>query len=401
MAIKNLINFLFAMLGLWSAAFIPIHGLGSIYIATWLFVALWFMFMHKSLSLTIFSPLWSILPLFYLIHLLAMVYTQNIRSGWFDLEVKLSLILLPFIFYNQHKQLNTQNIHFFKWFYVLSILGISLFLIIKAAIIYQKTGDLGQCYYNELSKPYHPSYLVMYIVMAIVFLYDFIITLNSRLLKIVLIVWILFQLGFIYLLSSKAGILSAIIVLFLMSLHYIVRKRTILIPLMVLLISILFVYVGVFGNFRFKAVENTIQTAQTNVATTESNAARWLIWQAGLEVAKENWLLGVGTGDVKDKLLEEYAKRGMTGALENKLNAHNQFLETLIGQGIIGILLLFLVFLIPFFRAMKSQQLPWLMFLLLTAFNFLFESMLNTQSGVFFFSYFYAFFVFEYKLKHI
>jgi len=401
MLLKKLINFLFAILGLWSAIFIFIHGIGTIYIAIWFFIALCFMFTHKALSYTIFSPLWIILPLFYGLHLFAMLYTHNLKSGWFDLEVKLSLLILPFIFYFQHKQLNRQNIRFFKWFYVFSILGITLFLIAKTAIVFHKTNNIGLWYYNELSTPYHPTYLAMYIVMAIIFLYDFIITLNQRFIKFVLFIWILFQLFFIYLLSSKAGILSVIIVFILMSLHYIVRKRIILVPLIVLFITILFAYVGVFGNFRFKALENTIQTAEANVATTESNAARWLVWQAGLKVAQDNWLLGVGTGDIKESLINEYAQRGMKGAVEKKLNAHNQFLETLIGQGIVGALLLVLVFLLPFYRALKTQNLPWLMFIVLTVFNFLFESMLNTQGGVFFFSYFYAFFVFESKLNKV
>ncbi|NSW45174.1 MAG: O-antigen ligase family protein [Bacteroidales bacterium] len=392
---------MFAILGLWSAIFIFIYGIGSIYIAIWFFIALCFMFTHKALSYNIFSPLWMALPLFYLVHLFAMLYTHNLKSGWFDLEVKLSLVILPFIFYFQHKQLNRQNTRFFKWFYTFSILGITVFLIVKTAIAFQKTNNIGLWYYNELSTPYHPTYLAMYVVMAIVFLYDFLITLNHRFIKLVLFIWILLQLVFIYLLSSKAGILSAIIVLLLMSLHYIVRKRIILIPLIILFIAILFAYVGVFGNFRFKALENTIQTTEINVTTTESNAARWLVWQAGLKIAQENWLLGVGTGDIKESLINEYDQRGMTGAVEKKLNAHNQFLETLVGQGIVGLLMLLLVFLMPFYRALKTYNLPWLMFIVLTAFNFLFESMLNTQGGVFFFSYFYAFFAFESKLNQI
>ncbi|HOU97728.1 MAG TPA: O-antigen ligase family protein [Bacteroidales bacterium] len=400
MAIRNLINYLFAMLGLFSAVAISVHGIGAVYIAVWLFFALLFFFTHKSLSGTFFTPLWLILPLFYIIHLVGMLYTQNIKSGWFDLEVKLTVFILPIIFYFQHKSLNRQNVKFFKWFYLFSVLGISLFLLTKAILAY-KSGDIGKLYYNELSAPYHPSYLAMYVVMALLFLFDFMVNDKRKALIFMYFIGIIYFLCFIFLLSSKAGILSAPFVLTLAALHYIFRNRKLWVPLIVIALSFLFAYEGILGNGRFKAVAATVQTAETDSATTESNAARWLVWQAGLEIVKKNLIFGVGTGDIKDVLMDEYAKRKMTGAIEKKLNAHNQFLETTIGQGIIGLFLLLLIFFIPFIRAFKDNNIVWMLFLVLVGFNFLFESMLNTQLGVFFFAYFYSFFIFEYKLKKI
>lgn len=400
MALRNLINYLFAIFGLFSAVGIFIHGIGAVYLAAWLLFALLFFMTHKSLSGTFFTPLWLILPLFFLVHLAGMLYTHNSKSGWFDLEVKLSIFILPIIFYFQHKSLNRQNVKYFKWFYLFSIFGISLFLLSKGIIAYNK-GDIGKLYYNELSAPYHPSYLAMYVVMAILFLFDFMVNEKRKALIFVYFLFLVYFLCFIFLLSSKAGILSVPLVLTLAALHYIFRNGKLWVPLIVIVLAFLFAYEGILGNDRFKAVAATVQTAETNTATTESNAARWLVWQAGLEIVKQNPMFGVGTGDIKDVLLAEYAKRKMTGAIEKKLNAHNQFLETTIGQGIIGLFFLLLVFFIPFFRAFKENNVVWMLFLVLVGFNFLFESMLNTQLGVFFFSYFYSFFIFEYKLKKI
>lgn len=388
------------MFGLFSAAVIPIYGFGAIYIAGWLLVTLLYFFMHKSLSGTFINPLWLILPIFYLIHFAGMIYTQNTKSGWFDLEVKLSMFILPMIFYFQHKSLNRQNVKYFKWFYLFSIGGITLFLLIKSMIVYAD-GDVAKLFYNELASPYHPSYLAMYVVMALVFLFDFMINEKRKWLTILYFLWMIYLLSFIFMLSSKAGILSAPLVLILAGLHYIFRIRKLGIPLIVILIAIIYAYQGIEGNYRFRAVENTIQTAQTNTSTSESNAARWLVWHAGIDIVKENAMIGVGTGDIKDVLIAEYSKRNMNGAIEMKLNAHNQFLETTIGQGVIGLLVLLLVFFIPFIRAFKDKNIVWMLFLILAGFNFLFESMLNTQLGVFFFAYFYSFFIFEHKLKKI
>lgn len=399
-AFKNLIHYLFAILGLFSSAFIFIYGVGAVYITVWFIFALLYFISHKSHSRPFYSSLWTILVLFYLLHLVGMIYTKNIKSGWFDLEVKLSIIILPVIFYFQHKLLNKQNVKYFKWFYILSIFGISLFLLIKALIAYNNS-DVEKLYYNELSKPYHPSYLAMYVIMALLFLFDFMINEKQKVLTFLYLILVLYFLCFIFLLSSKAGILSAPIVLISAGLHYIFNNRTFWVPFMIILSALLFAYVGIENNGRFNAIASTLQTAKNNAATTESNAARWLVWQAGMEIVKENPICGVGTGDVKYALMDEYAKRQMLGAIEKKLNAHNQFLETAIAHGFIGLLVFLLVFFIPFIKAFKEKNIVWMLFLILVSFNFLFESMLNTQMGVFFFAYFYSFFIFEFKLRKI
>lgn len=82
----------------------------------------------------------------------------------------------------------------------------------------------------------------------------------------------------------------------------------------------------------------------------------------------------------------------MTGAIENKLNVHNQFLETMLGQGLPGITLLFLLFFVGLIHSIKNKNWLFFTFILLVGFNYLFESMLNTQAGVVFFGFFFYYF---------
>ena len=58
------------------------------------------------------------------------------------------------------------------------------------------------------------------------------------------------------------------------------------------------------------------------------------------EVIAQNWLWGVGIGDVQDVLNEEYKKRGFELGYKVNLDTHNQYLETWIGLGIFGLFLL-------------------------------------------------------------
>jgi O-antigen ligase len=89
----------------------------------------------------------------------------------------------------------------------------------------------------------------------------------------------------------------------------------------------------------------------------------------------------------------------MTGAIEKRLNLHNQFLETWLSLGMIGILYLIFLLVYPAYLAWKNKKISWLLFIIAVSLNFLFETMLNTQAGVIFISYFYYFFFIELKTE--
>jgi O-antigen ligase len=400
MALKQIIRFLFSLATMLSPLFISIHGVVIYFLVLWIALAVLYASFYNVFSSQFFTWTWLILPVFYLIHGIAMIYTSNMHSGWFDLEVKLSLFIVPVVFYIQHKSFNLLNVKTMKWLYLVSITMVGLCLFILAIIKTTQTHEI-HLYYLDFSAPYHPTYLAMYVLMGLVFLLDFFASEKNILLATLLFLWVLLLLGFIYFLSSKAGILSTSIVFVLASFHYIFRNKLWVKPVLLLFVMTVFTYVGISENIRFKAVESTVKTASTDVATSESNAVRWLVWHAGVDLVKQHWLCGVGTGDIKDVLMQEYAKRNMQGAFKEKLNAHNQYLETFLAQGLLGILWLVFIFVFALKKALKKKNIPWLLFLVLVGFNFLFESMLNTQAGVVFFAYFYSFFIFEHKLKNI
>lgn len=383
-----------------SPLFIILHGIAVYFLALWIVLSILYLFSYKVFSSSFFNLAWIILPLFLLIHALAMLYTSNMHSGWFDLEVKACLFLLPLVFYIQHKTFNSFNIKSMKWIYLISISVLCLFLFIGAFIKTIHTQQV-HLYYLDFSSPYHPAYLAMYLTLGLIFLIDFFIAEKNKFFTILLFIWIIVLLALVYFLSSKAGILSVCLVFVLASLHYLFKNKKWIKSLLLLIVVALFTYTGISENYRFKSVSSTVQTATTNVSATESNAARWLVWHAGFDLLKQHWLWGVGTGDIKDVLMQEYAKRNMKGALEEKLNAHNQYLETWLAQGLLGIAWLVLIFIYAFKHAFKRNNVPWMMFLVLTGFNFLFESMLNTQGGVIFFAYFYSFFFFEHKINKV
>jgi O-antigen ligase len=99
-------------------------------------------------------------------------------------------------------------------------------------------------------------------------------------------------------------------------------------------------------------------------------------------------LFGVGTGDANDILLQSYKSKDYAGILENRLNAHNQYLQTYIAVGIPGFLVLILMLFIPLIQSFRTGNILFLLLLVLVSFNLLFESMFERQAGVVFYAFF-------------
>ena len=92
--------------------------------------------------------------------------------------------------------------------------------------------------------------------------------------------------------------------------------------------------------------------------------------------------------EVISKYLVEY--QFIRYAIDNEINAHNMFFETLISVGIIGVLLLLAYFVIPLVLWIKKKKFDMLYcaFLLMIGFNALFESIFEVQLGIIFFCFF-------------
>ena len=392
----------FILLSSISIAFIPILHVARHFLFIWALFAILYLILFKKLTLDAFSLNWLLLPFFYIIHALSLIYTNNLHSGIFDLEVKLSFIAIPFLFYLWSKEIDKVLIKKLENIYLYTILTLLVLLIIRAIYLFLKTHKNQYFYYNDLSFIYHPSYLALYITLAVIFVLNKIANSDNKLTSNILNSFILvFLLIFLYFLSSKAGIIITSIVIFLHVLFKLSFIRRIYIKIIIIniLIGAIFSIFSLKFNSRFYSVESSIKNANKNVETSESTASRILVWEAGISLIKQNWLLGVGCGDVNDILVSEYIKRNMTGAIEKRLNLHNQFLETWLSLGIIGILYLIFLLIYPAYLAWKNKKISWLLFIIAVSLNFLFETMLNTQAGVIFISYFYYFFFIELKTE--
>ena len=136
------------------------------------------------------------------------------------------------------------------------------------------------------------------------------------------------------------------------------------------------------------------QSDPIDPTSVESTAERVLVWEQAIELIKEHPLLGVGTGDVKDALVEKYVLSGLEGVESEKLNAHNQFLQSFAALGLFGFLSLALGLLLPAVMAIKRGNSVFFIFIVIIIINALTESILEVQAGVVFYAFFNSFFMF-------
>ena len=334
---------------------------------------------------------------FYLIHVFGLFHTVNYDSGKFDLQVKLSLLLLPLICATIPSLPPAKYEKIFLSFVGACLISACV-CIANGTIQYFLKGDLNQLFYADLSGilKIHPGYLSMFYNFSIaICAYVLIRKRNtlSLLCRLTLLTLILIFSGMIVLLSSRINIIGLFFTInACFFLYGIEIGRIIRVGSLVLLINIILGY----SLFQFDFTKNRMLDLQSidqmnePIHWSEWNGinVRLKQWKYSAEVIKDNIVFGVGTGDIKDEIIESYKRNKFGYGAHRKLNVHNQFLETLVGQGLVGFMFLLACIILPLYLSLKRKQYLFSIFLVLIVLNALTESILNTQSGVVFYAFF-------------
>ncbi|MHA7059263.1 O-antigen ligase family protein [Aquimarina sp. M1] len=334
-------------------------------------------------------------PLYFVMMLISLLYTENISDGYDLIQRSLSLLLFPLIFLYVKEDASTVRKLFdflllglvISFFLNFSIAIYNVMAIIKGGFSFEiSMGDLsvfidaltnGWNYFvgDEFSKLINPSYLSLYILLVLSYY------LKKRLdtsLRTFLVV-ILFL--YIFLLASIAAYLTLIIMSLLLIFDIKNKSRKHTMFIMFFLGLLIFLNNPRVFDFysKVRAFGNT-----TEHANSTSERARLLSWSASLELIKEAPILGYGIGDANDVLIKRYKKLGYTFNFENTYNAHNQFLQTFLQTGVLGFGALVSIFILLAVRMRRSPN-EFSVFLILFI-SLIFESMLVRFNGIVFFS---------------
>jgi len=348
---------------------------------------------------------------FYLLYCIGLFYSSNWRTALSSLECKLILFIAPIVILSSDiSQFTQKKVHFLWKVFIFSsslLIITNLAISLSEAITFQNYKLFF--FYSKLSHFMHPSYSAMHITIALAFsLYFLFFNKQASPRWETYFLYATLPLFFIYiiLLQSKAGILILGFLIFIFTLFYINRKKRYFFRSFIFILAVLLA--GYFVIFKFSAPFNRLHIAWEAISTpkegteqaNDGTSLRLAVWQVSFDLGVKNLPFGVGTGDTNDELVKRYREDNMTYVLKKELNAHNQYLQTFLALGILGILLLLAHFIIPLIYAVKYRQWVYIIFIITILLNFLVESMLERRDGTNFIAIFNALFCYLMIYKH-
>lgn len=246
----------------------------------------------------------------------------------------------------------------------------------------------------------HRPYLGMYCAFAAfcaAYLFN---SSKNKIAKFLYVVSILFFILYTYLIFAKMTIVSLIIIgiFILLLILYHGKKKKLLATTSVLLV----IGIATLINNNERIQDYTLKILQFkdlsfknyDKAIASSINARYRIWNCSVDLLKKdnNWIMGAGPGAYQDKLNECYNERKWTWHVANRFNPHNQFLQSWLDVGLLGLLLFIGILTTSFYHAVIRRKYLWLSFIILFALSCLPESMLAAQKGIVFFAFFNSLF---------
>jgi len=251
--------------------------------------------------------------------------------------------------------------------------------------------------YEFLSELKQSSYFAMYIIFSLclaVYLYEKWPD-KTKKHKILLASYFIYFSFFIYLLQSRAGIISfglLLIWMLIRKIHLERKKRYYLITGLIIIFGTFVVISSTKIKYNIEQIEQIAKNPSKNAIEGEND--RFQMWYSAIPIIKNSFIFGVGPSNTTDKLVEQYAINKFEIAQKLRLNAHNQYIESLLGLGIIGLGILLYIIIYCLIVGFNQKKHNLIFFILILAFNFIFESMLNRMIGIVFMMSFISLFLF-------
>ena len=330
---------------------------------------------------------WKLIALFaayFLLFAISILYSENTSSAWKDIESKLSLLLIPLSILGQ-KRLEVKEQAVLLKLYVWFLVGVGVFLIGKS--LFLAGGLLTNQEFSALIGV-HASYLSLYMAVALFITIQSLTHKSQIKLNTVIALFLAFIL---VVLAARMVIIATFLSLFTwFAVVHFTWKR--LLTMIVIFIGVVFAISSidsVKSRFQEGLIGEQVEFGNVDdsvkVKTYGGKAIRVAIWQCAQEVVKDNWLMGVGAGDVHKSLQASYKRNEFQLAWQyNNFNSHNLFIETIIAVGVLGVVVLITLFYLLFFSAIKNRNMLLFFFTTLFFMFSLIESAFNVQKGIVF-----------------
>ncbi|MCB0704200.1 MAG: O-antigen ligase family protein [Saprospiraceae bacterium] len=197
----------------------------------------------------------------------------------------------------------------------------------------------------------------------------------------------LFLFGFIHILAVRSGLIVLYLAIFFTSIRYayLTRRFAVVGAVLLALVSLPVLTYQTIPSFRQKVNYARWDFLQYTQGTGQyySDSERFLSMEVGLKIGNQHPLFGVGAGDLKKEVIQNY-ETTFDGQQDPKM-PHSQFLTIYAGTGLCGLLLFLFGFFFPLFYKRQYQSTLFLAFHVIIFFSFFMENTIENNFGVSFY----------------
>ncbi|WP_299701038.1 O-antigen ligase [uncultured Pontibacter sp.] len=345
--------------------------------------------------------LYQVYLLLYFLYLVGLLYSANTQAAFAELELKVSLLLLPPIFYGRVQDKARQNRYLYTFVlacFIAAAASLALLLYrIYGEGLYRAEGQPLQIdwvyfsYFLPKQIDFHSPFFSMYAVTSMFIVTYWLINAaesTKRWKVIVLVSLLFFFLTFSVALASRTALVAGITILFIGGIaHFIAQKRYVQVGVFLVL------FMAVFGLLYL----NTPYLRQKMEGGT-GVSQRQQLWHSSFELIKQHPIIGIGSGDARDEQVVQYRKSGLVKEAEQRLDAHNQYIQLALALGLTGVLTYIATLAYLLHLSFRYEVYLLTGFVMLYSMCGVTESVFNAQKGLILFSFITS--VLAFKQKH-
>lgn len=347
------------------------------------------------------------LTLFFLLHLLGSIHSENLNEAVRILTLRLPILLVPlFLYYSRFLEQN-QRSKIELTYAAICILAGMIGFFYRIYYLLNIDSNTAWLYSDNLVSIYglQAVYFGVYLIISSLFLSKALFE-KEQIKKPLIILGLVLSFIFIYLLASRTALLSFVLLnginIFYHAYHTGNRifVRSFIVAGFILSLLLLLLFPKTINRFKNLGSfdydfqnEGTYYHYGDEKSSSEWNGlnSRAALWTAAGMTMKDQLFFGSGTGDAQAALRETYKKLNFKLGLQRNFGSHNQYLETGVMLGLVGIVLLLIALFAPMLIYLKQGNLLGFLILLCFFMAFLTEDFLSRNQGVAIFSFFYAY----------
>lgn len=324
---------------------------------------------------------------FWAAYFVSALMSKDQAQAWHIVGVHLSMLILPLVFMLCDTSLLTQHRIRILFATLTATLLVRFAVRVIIAIVNINNGTPINEIYDVGFEPLHHNYLSLYILTALSFLYGEIIRPRyERLLRLPL--WMIFCIVailvfYIVISGSRSGLIIFALLAAACVTHYALfmhKTKDALIALGIIAVLAFASYLAL------PSLYERLAETLAAVVSGSSSDVRPLMYRSGWEVGMRHPVFGMGIGDYWPAYQEQLAHNGFVYGFIHYFDSHNQYLETFMGMGFIGLTLQLCMMALPLVAAymQRRNRLLMTLFTLVYAVSIFFEATLGRQMGVLF-----------------